>query len=50
MYKDKDQGKAKGGGEGRSVGDAPCKASKEHEEGEEVGERGVGAMPCVFGF
>ncbi len=50
MYKDEEQREANGGGDGGGGGDAPCDAGKEHEEGEEVGEGGVGAMPGIFRF
>lgn len=50
MYKNKQQGEAHGGRNRRGACDSPRNPSKKHEEGEEVGERGVGSVPGVFCF
>lgn len=50
MHKDKQQCEAHRG-RNRSGGcDSPRNPSEEHEEGEKVGERGVGPVPGVFRF
>ena len=48
MHKDEEQRQPHCCAHGRRVGDAPCYAREQHEEGEEVCEGGVGAVPRVF--
>lgn len=50
MHEYEEQGQSHRCARGGRVRDAPCYACEEHEEGEEVGEGGVGAVPGVFRF
>ncbi len=48
MHKHEQQRQPQGGGERGRGGDTPGDAGEEHEEGEQVGEGGVGAVVGVF--
>lgn len=50
MDKDEEDGEAEDGTEVRGIGEAPSEGCEEEEEGEKVGEGGIGTMPGVFGF
>ena len=50
MHEYKEQGQAHDSAEGWCVGKAPGECGKKKEEGEEVGERGIGPVPGVFCF
>ena len=50
MDEDEKEGEPDSGGEGGGVRDTPSNTSKEEEEGEEVSEGGVGAVPGIFCF
>ena len=48
MYEDEDERKSDDRGGGWMRGDSPGETSKKHEKGEEVGEGGIGTVPCVL--
>lgn len=48
MHKDKQQRQPHRGAHGQRVRDPPREARQEHEEGEEVGEAGIGPVPGVL--
>ena len=50
MYENEKQRQPHGCADGVGVCNAPRYAGQKHEEGEKVGEGGVGSMPCVFRF
>lgn len=50
MYEDEDQDQAHDGGGGGPVGQSPGERGQQQEEGQQVGERGIGAGPGVAGF
>lgn len=50
MNEDEKERQADGGGEGVCVGYAPGQSGQQHEEGEEIRERGIGAVVGIRCF
>lgn len=50
MYKDEDESETDDSREGGRRGDSPCEAGEELEGREQVGERRVGEVVCIFCF
>lgn len=47
MAEDEDEGDACDAREAVCIGQAPGQGGQEEKEGEQIGKRGVGAVPCI---